>query len=550
MRKNSSHGTVDQMIDAFESKILELSGTDVTSATQVTAGTKYKRISHYNEFDNGHVMHNWSEMSDEEAEQLACQKSIEDPKDIYYVEYDDLMNPSSDTRWWNGQSYTYNEIGIRNGVPTILSATDVVSDNAEYKNVRSGKTYTTSMLRDLFRLKEKNGYPGSFEDWVQDMLNDGNLVYASSVTSSTETDDYLSVIVNPGDEEITYRDSSGGFDDIVSLADIKHYWNNNHENDPSLAQYDSFESWFADTRQWLYASNSTDGLLPIDSETDVILGKAVPNQTLEYAKEYLDALSEAIQSEIGSEVDSIVFDSTDREFIVTVSYLGNIHEYVVPFGDIVFDYDNMDGDVAYITNTIYQDLDTIGEDDESGEFTEIASKTVPDSDGFTTDYTMYKNNITGEYVFVFGDKDVYSPEDSDYDYECDSEDEAWEWYNSYNGFDDEDGIYSSTDIKANSYDASKIQKYINSYGFNNYVVYDRDENWCAIDFEGEDEDDVIPLVNRIKAIIPETSIFEHYIEMYVGAATAVESYNGFGEDDAEDSIHSSSDMYVEAPGPI
>lgn len=121
-------------------------------------------------------------------------------------------------------------------------------------------------------------------------------------------------------------------------------------------------------------------------------------------------------------------------------------------------------------------------------------------------------NVNGRNVFIFEviSNDEYAQLAADYSYIP------------------EDDIYLSTAIKANSYDASKIQKYINSYGFNNYVVYDRDENWCAIDFEGKDEDDVIPLVNRIKAIIPETSIFEHYIEMYVGSATAIKA--GYDDD--------------------
>ena len=178
--------------------------------------------------------------------------------------------------------------------------------------------------------------------------------------------------------------------------------------------------------------------------------------------------------------------------------------------------------VKAFTNPWDMNAEDLEDYEDSGDrYVELDSKQVPDSDGFMTDYTMYRDTVTGDYVFMFGDKDVYRPEEGYFDWSCDTEEEAWDWYNSYSGFEDEDDIYSSTTIKANSYDASKIQKYINSYGFNNYVVYDRDENWCAIDFEGEDEDDVIPLVSRIKKIIPETSIFEHYIEMYVGAATTI-----------------------------
>lgn len=96
------------------------------------------------------------------------------------------------------------------------------------------------------------------------------------------------------------------------------------------------------------------------------------------------------------------------------------------------------------------------------QFFEIDSKPVRDSDGFWSEYTMYmevvcpvsdwvkflksdrarKGDIPEEwidrYVFVFGDRDYYEPEDADYDYECESEKEAYEWFDSYNGFEDED----------------------------------------------------------------------------------------------------------------
>ncbi len=66
-------------------------------------------------------------------------------------------------------------------------------------------------------------------------------------------------------------------------------------------------------------------------------------------------------------------------------------------------------------------------------WTEVDSKYVKDSDGFTTEYTMYKNE-DGKYAFVFGDKDIYKPEDGDFDWEAESEKEAREWFDSYTGF--------------------------------------------------------------------------------------------------------------------
>ena len=86
--------------------------------------------------------------------------------------------------------------------------------------------------------------------------------------------------------------------------------------------------------------------------------------------------------------------------------------------------------------TYYYDDETFKDNLENSPYTEIASKQVTDSDGFMTDYTMYMNINTGEYVFVFGDKDVYSPEDGYFDWECETKEEAEEWFNSYTGFDD------------------------------------------------------------------------------------------------------------------
>lgn len=87
---------------------------------------------------------------------------------------------------------------------------------------------------------------------------------------------------------------------------------------------------------------------------------------------------------------------------------------------------------------------------EDSPWKEVASKQVMDSDGFLTDYTMYTDGET--YICMFGDKDIYEP-DIDYaDYETDGEKNAWDWFNTYEGFaDDFDGdedyyVYSSEEV--------------------------------------------------------------------------------------------------------
>ena len=52
---------------------------------------------------------------------------------------------------------------------------------------------------------------------------------------------------------------------------------------------------------------------------------------------------------------------------------------------------------------------------------------------FWTEYTLY--TLDFEYfVCVFGDSDIYRPEDGYFDFECDTLEEAVEWFMCYDGF--------------------------------------------------------------------------------------------------------------------
>ena len=70
-------------------------------------------------------------------------------------------------------------------------------------------------------------------------------------------------------------------------------------------------------------------------------------------------------------------------------------------------------------------------DEERSDWELLERKDVKDSDGFWTNYSLYHNTVTGEYVTIFGDPDIYAPGDSYYDEEFDSEDEAYEWFENY-----------------------------------------------------------------------------------------------------------------------
>ena len=99
----------------------------------------------------------------------------------------------------------------------------------------------------------------------------------------------------------------------------------------------------------------------------------------------------------------------------------------------------------------------------SSNWTELESKSVLDSDGFYTDYTLYTNGST--FICMFGDKDIYEPDEAYADYETESEQDAWDWFNSYTGFaDEEDGeaeyydILESTEVINESFSTKNVAK--------------------------------------------------------------------------------------------
>lgn len=76
---------------------------------------------------------------------------------------------------------------------------------------------------------------------------------------------------------------------------------------------------------------------------------------------------------------------------------------------------------------------------DSGDWELVKSKSVYDSNGFLTEYSMWYNKDTGAYNFIFGDSDIYTPDTADFDWEdIYDKDLADEWFDNYTGFGEED----------------------------------------------------------------------------------------------------------------
>ena len=100
--------------------------------------------------------------------------------------------------------------------------------------------------------------------------------------------------------------------------------------------------------------------------------------------------------------------------------------------------------VEPIFSTSYVESKCVKEDYEV-----ISTKSVPDYDGFLTDYTLYKvvddmYYPDGMYVCILGDNEVYNPNNTEADYEDEDYNSAYDWFVNYEGYvDDEDNEYES-----------------------------------------------------------------------------------------------------------
>ena len=130
------------------------------------------------------------------------------------------------------------------------------------------------------------------------------------------------------------------------------------------------------------------------------------------------------------------YDVDHVEIVYTVEDNFDKHE------DVEYEYWTSGEEVEENLNEEYPD--TVGD-----RYYRIDIKHVKDSDGFLTDYTWWYDAATDQHIFIFGDSEVYTPEDSSPDWETDSEDTAQEWWDNYVGpYEDDDldeGFFNKLD---------------------------------------------------------------------------------------------------------
>ena len=183
-----------------------------------------------------------------------------------------------------------------------------------------------------------------------------------------------------------------------------------------------------------------------EAELESVTSATYDNSAEVVNADYVSKLMQSVDDNLPNTFVVYKYDEGSNSIHCTSASPSEIAEYDVPVKDLS---GNMDEDMEYILGAI-NDASVDLEDNllvEDGRYRFIDSKTVIDSDGFNTEYTMYYDESEDKYVFVFGDSDLYSPYDGYFDFECDTEQEAYEWFDSYvgPGEDDEFDEYAEFD---------------------------------------------------------------------------------------------------------
>ena len=188
------------------------------------------------------------------------------------------------------------------------------------------------------KIKQK----GSPEDFARAIKNRISML---SGINSSET------VMSSCDE--CFRDVHGLFGDvgeILTIAQMREYWEENKDRDPVLMEYRNYKEWLKDT---LDNMESVDNIDIESSEAIMSADDATDDDR------YLHTLIGDIQSEIEHEVESIQFDQDDSNLYMTVVYMDMVKEYKIPFDDLSFEFDTIESDVEYVANTVRSDLDLI-----------------------------------------------------------------------------------------------------------------------------------------------------------------------------------------------
>lgn len=228
-----------------------------------------KRIARVNEFDNGYVIHNdYFKATSDEAEEMAKQQSIENPDEIFYVKYDNIMEPCSDIKWKNGQQLT-----------------ETVDDNVQYG------VHSFSQDAIIFRGTEEEC--GKYIDQHKELWDDAEVYRMTPDDPHYKKEEKLT-LSESDDTDILYNtedpDDYDGIEAGHQFIEDSHEWTLFKQCGETVhLDFDNWAVWWAYRPEIDGDENSTaiSGFFVIDIDTGFI--DWGPCDTVEEAQQFLQS---------------------------------------------------------------------------------------------------------------------------------------------------------------------------------------------------------------------------------------------------------------------
>lgn len=245
-----SAATCDEMLDAFNKRINELTGTN--SSTTIESATVADMLDAFN-----NKIDELENLNSATAVQSATNAEDESLKDDEYThqlmdKVDEEMNKYAADN--NITSWNWNTLDDGSLSLIVVFNNDQIDEYTIPKDDISGDVDADAAA--IIQAVGVDQTAGTIDD--DDFYDVDDVESCKSVMTATDIEQ---VEITPVDDETCYIDTDGVFGDIdghISLGEIKEYWNNNHLSDPSLVVYPNFDAWFADTKQWLAEEDDED----------------------------------------------------------------------------------------------------------------------------------------------------------------------------------------------------------------------------------------------------------------------------------------------------
>ena len=203
------------------------------------------------------------------------------------------------------------------------------------------------------RIEDLSGEPveSSFK-YPEDMEDLENGEYESHVTEPVNASESV--------QSAMYQDMDGStLGDIGTTAteeELRRLYDEWHDSDPVVSEYDSFEDWLDDT--------VNNGYLKKIAGSETVEAAEEDDDEFDENADYIQALIGDLESEIvgrhGDVIESIVFDDDDETLYMTVTFEHNgetsINDYEIPFEDLSMDPESMEDDVNYIADQVDVDM--------------------------------------------------------------------------------------------------------------------------------------------------------------------------------------------------